>query len=168
MKFLAAFFLIQAFAASASEIDLAVIQFPEPKTAELLNEALKKVDLSAITNSDRTMTKEPALQYGTVLFIQSTNSANLNSSTRLRNVRADVSGAYNKGRIDVQITISEGSEVGLSSFNKRVFRGSDALPPGATRVISLRQIKRKSTVGEKGRLDIREKESTIALIARER
>ena len=65
MRFLAAFLLIQAVAASATEIDLALIQFPEPKTAEALNEALKKVDLSAITNADRTMTKEPALQYGT-------------------------------------------------------------------------------------------------------
>ena len=168
MRFLAAFLLIQAIAASASEIDLALIQFPEPKTAETLNEALKKVDLSAITNSDRTTTKEPSLQYGSVLFTQHTDSSNLITSIRLRDVRADVSGSYKNGRLDVQITISEGVDAGLRSFTKRVFQGTADLPLGSTRVISLRQIKRKSTVGEKGRSEVREIESTTALIARAR
>ena len=160
--------MIQAVAASASEIDLALIQFPEPKIAESLNEALKKVDLSAITNSDRTMTKEPALQFGTVLFTQQTDSSNLTTSTRLRDVRADVSGSYKNGQLDVLITISEGVDAGLRSFTKRVFQGSADLPLGSTRVLSLRQIKRKSTVGEKGRSEVRETESTTALIARAR
>jgi hypothetical protein len=77
MRLFAAVFLIQAVAAFASQIDLALIQFPEPKTAEELNEALAKVNLIEITNSNRTMTKQRALQNGTVLFAQSTDSANL-------------------------------------------------------------------------------------------
>lgn len=168
MRFLVAIFLVQAIAASASEIDLALIQFPEPKTGEMLNAALRNIDLSEITNSDRTTTKEPALKYGTVLFTQRTDSKTLNTSTRLSNIRADVSGSYKNGRLDVRITISEGVEAGLRSFIKRVYQGSAHLPLGSTRVISLRQIKRKSTIGEKGRSETRETEFTTALIARAR
>lgn len=166
MRLLAAILLFQAIAASASEIDLALIQFPEPKTVETLNEALAKVNLAEITNSNRTMTKEAALKYGTVLFTQSTSAANLNTSTRLGDVRADVSGSYKNGVLDVQITISEGVDAGFRNFTKRVYQGSGELRPGTTRVISLRQIIRKSTVSEKGRSEVRESETSTALIAR--
>lgn len=86
MRVFAAVFLFQAIAACALEIDLALIQFPEPKTAEALNEALAKVNLAEIANSNQTMTKERALQGGTVLFAQRTDSQNLDSSTRLGDV----------------------------------------------------------------------------------
>jgi len=119
MKLFAAVFLFQAVAAFATEIDLALIQFPEPKTAEALNEALAKVNLAEITNSNRTMTKERALQNGSVLFAQSTAASNLVSSTRLENLRADVSGSYKNGRLEVQITLSEGVDSGLRNFTKR-------------------------------------------------
>jgi hypothetical protein len=165
MRVFAAVFLFQAIAACASQIDLALIQFPEPKTAEALNEALAKVNLPQIANSNRTMTKERALQGGTVLFAQSTDSQNLDSSTRLGDVRVDVSGYYKNGRLEVQITISEGVDAGLRSFTKRSFQGVAELPQGTTRVISLRQIKRKSTVVEKGRSEVRESENSTALIA---
>lgn len=157
--------LFQSFAAWASEIDLALIQFPEPKTAVQLNDALAKVNLFEITNSNRTMTKERALQGGVVLFNQRTDSANLNTSTRLGDVRADVTGSYKNGTLEVQIIISEGVDAGLRSFTKRSFQGSAELPRGATRVIALRQLKRKTMVGEKGRSEVRESETTTALIA---
>lgn len=165
MRVFAAVFLLQAVVACASQIDLALIQFPEPKTALALNEALAKVNLAEITNSNRTMTKERALQGGVVLFAQSTDSANLNSTSRLGDVRADVSGSYKNGQLEVQITISEGVDAGLRSFTKRSFQGVAELPRGTTRVISLRQITRKSTVAEKGRSEVRESETTTALVA---
>ena len=165
MRVFVAVLLFQAVAACASEIDLALIQFPEPKTVEALNEALAKVNLAEITNSNRTMTKERILQGGVVLFAQRTDTANLNSSTRLADVRAEVSGSYKNGRLDILITISEGVEAGLRSFTKRTFQGSAELPRGVARVISLRQIKRKTTVAEKGRSEVRESETTTALIA---
>jgi hypothetical protein len=166
MKLFAAVFLFQALAAFASQIDLALIQFPEPKTAEALNEALAKVNLAEITNSNRTMTQERALQGGTVLFSQHSDSSALNSSTRLGDSRAEVSGIYKNGKLDIQITISEGVDAGLRSFKKRTFQGTAELPLGTTRVISLRTIIKKNTSAEKGRIDIRESESTTALIAR--
>lgn len=168
MRLFAAIFLIQAVAAFASQIDLALIQFPEPKTAEELNEALAKVNLIEITNSNRTMTKQRALQNGTVLFAQSTDSANLTSSTRLDNLRADVSGSYKNGRLDIQISLSEGVDAGLRSFTKRTYQGIAELPPGSTRVIGLRQITSKKTAAEKGRIEVRESQSTTAIIARAR
>lgn len=166
MKLFAAIFLIQAVAAFASEIDLALIQFPEPKTAEALNEALAKVNLADITNSNRTMTQERTLQGGAVLFAQRIDSSDLNSSTRIGDFRADVSGVYKNGVLDIQITMSEGVDAGLRSFKKRTFQGRAELPLGTTRVISLRSIIKKNTSAEKGRIDIRESESTTALIAR--
>ena len=168
MRLLAAVLLFQAVAASAAEIDLALIQFPEPKTTEALNDALGRVNLAEITNSNRTMTKERPLQGGVVLFAQCLDSSNLDSSTRLGDTRADVSGSYKQGRLEVQITISEGVDAGLRSFTKRSFQGAADLPPGTTRVISLRKITRKITTAEKGRAEIRETESTTALIARVR
>lgn len=168
MRLLAIVLLFQAVAASAAEIDLALIQFPEPKTAEILNEALAKVDLAEITNSNRTITKERALQGGVVLFAQSLDSSSLDSSTRLGDTRADVAGTYKNGRLNIQITISEGVDAGLRSFTKRSFQGLADLPSGATRVISLRKILRKIATAEKGRSEVRESESTTALIARAR
>lgn len=168
MRLFAAVFLIQAVAAFASQIDLALIQFPEPKTAEELNAALAKVNLAEITNSDRTMTKQRALQNGTVLFAQSTDSANLTSSTRLDNLRADVSGSYKNGRLDIQISLSDGVDAGLRSFTKRTYQGSAELPTGSTRVIGLRQITSKKTAAEKGRIEVRESQTTTAIIARAR
>lgn len=168
MRLFATIFLIQAVAAFASQIDLALIQFPEPKTAEELNEALAKVNLIEITNSNRTMTKQRALQNGTVLFAQSTDSANLTSSTRLDNLRADVSGSYKNGRLEIQISLSEGVDAGLRSFTKRTYQGAAELPPGSTRVIGLRQITSKKTAAEKGRIEVRESQTTTAIIARAR
>ena len=166
MKLFAAVFLFHAIAAFATEIDLALIQFPEPKTAEALNEALAKVNLAEITNSNRTMTQERTLQGGAVLFAQRIDSSDLKSSTRIGDFRADVSGVYKNGVLDIQITISEGVAAGLRSFKKRTFQGRAELPLGTTRVISLRSIIKKNTSAEKGRIDIRESESTTALIAR--
>ena len=168
MKLFAAVFLFHAIAAFATEIDLALIQFPEPKTAEALNEALAKVNLAEITNSNRTMTKERALQNGSVLFAQSTAASNLVSSTRLENLRADVLGSYKNGRLEVQITLSEGVDAGLRNFSKRTYQGAADLPPGSTRVISLRLITTKKTAAEKGRIEVRELETTTAIIARAR
>lgn len=168
MKLFAAVFLFHAIAAFATEIDLALIQFPEPKTAEALNEALAKVNLAEITNSNRTMTKERALQNGSVLFAQSTAASNLISSTRLENLRADVSGSYKNGRLEVQITLSEGVDSGLRNFTKRTYQGAAELPPCSTRVISLRLITTKKTAAEKGRIEVRELETTTAIIARAR
>lgn len=168
MKLFAAVFLFQVLAAFATEIDLALIQFPEPKTIDALNEALAKVNLLEITNSNRTMTKERALQNGSVLFAQSTAASNLVSSTRLENLRADVSGSYKNGRLEVEITLSEGVDSGLRNFTKRTYHGAADLPAGSVRVISLRQITTKKTAAEKGRIEVRELATTTAIIARAR
>jgi hypothetical protein len=166
MRCLAVLFLcLLTSAASARQIDLAVIQFPEPKTAEELNAALAGTQLAAMTNSDRTTTNVPYLKGGTVLFAQSGGLGILDSSTRLGALRADVKGALQNGRLDVRIDLSEGVKSGLRSFTSRSFQGAEALPPGSPRVIALRTITRKTQSGTKGAIKIGESSTTNAIIA---
>jgi hypothetical protein len=165
MKLFAAVFLFHTLAAFAMEIDLALIQFPESKTSEALNESLAKVNLAEITNSNRTMTKERVLQGGAVLFTQRVGISPFASSTRLGDFRADVSGTYKNGRLDVEITISEGVDAGMRTFIKKIYQGSADMPLGTTRVLSLRSINKKKASAEKGRMEIRESETSTALIA---
>ena len=157
-------FLLTA-AASAQQIDLAVIQFPEPKTAELLDAALAGTRLADMTNSDRTTTSVPYLKGGTVLFAQSTAISALESSTRLGATRADVKGIYRNGRLDLRIDLSEGVKAGLRSFSSRTYQGAAALPKGSPRVIALRTITRKIQTGSKGVHKVEEVSTTHAILA---
>ena len=70
LKFICLAVLAFGLAANASQLDLAIVQFPEPKTAGELDAALAKVDLAEITNSNRIMTKESYLKGGYVVFAQ--------------------------------------------------------------------------------------------------
>ena len=85
--------LVFSLVANASQLDLAVVQFPEVKTAGELDAALANVNLAGITNSDRTMTTESYLKGGYVIFAQSFPlSEHFASTTRISNSRADVRG----------------------------------------------------------------------------
>jgi hypothetical protein len=166
MRRLALLFLcLLTSAASAWQIDLAVIQFPEPKTEAELNAALAGTRLADMTNSDRTITKVPYLKGGTVLFALSGGPEILDSSTRLGAQRADVAGSYRNGRLEVRIDLSEGVKSGLRSFSSRTYQGTEALPPGSPRVIGLRSITRKTQSGTKGSIKIGEVTTTNAIIA---
>jgi hypothetical protein len=156
---------LQTLAASAAQIDLAVIQFPEPKTEAELNTALAGVNLADITNSDRTITRHPLLRHSNVLFAQTTSPAALNSSTRLGAVRADVRGTYRNGRIDIRIDLSEGVQSGLRSFSSRFYQGSAALSPGSPKVVSLRVITKKTNTAVKGVPKVEESTTCHAVIA---
>lgn len=169
MRRLALLFLcLLTSAASAQQIDLAVIQFPEPKTAEELNAALAGTSLVEITNSDRTMTSSPLLKGGTVLFAQSGGLGIFGSSTRLGAQRADVSGSYRSGRLQVRIELSEGVKAGLRSFSSRTFQGTEAIAPGSPRVIGLRTITRKTQSATKGVMQVGEVTTTNAILAQVR
>jgi hypothetical protein len=142
-----------------------VIQFPEPKTEAQLNEALAGTNLSDITNSDRTITRNPHLRSGSILFAQSTGLSSLSSSTRLGATRVDVSGAYRQGRLDLRIVLSEGVQSGLRSFSSRTYQGSTSITPGSPKVVSLRIITRKTNTSVKGVPKVEEISSCHALIA---
>lgn len=153
--------------ARAAQIDIAVIQFPETKTAAELDAALANVDLAEMTNSDRTMTKEPYLKGGYVVFAQSLPFASrFASSTRLSNNRAEVSGSAAGGRLSVSITLSEGVDAGLRRFSSRSYEGSGPLAAGQTRVLSLRQISGRTQVVVKGQPTLKETSLCSAVIAR--
>lgn len=144
-------------AASASQLDLAIVQFPEVKTVEELEAALANVNLTEITNSDRTMTTESYLKGGYVVFAQSLPvSSAFASSTRISNNRAEVQGKISGANIAVQVTLSEGVEAGLRRFSSRHYEANSQLTPGQPRILSLRQITGKSTVVTRGQPAIKE------------
>ena len=154
-------------AANAAQLDLAVVQFPEVKTAGELDAALANVDLAEITNSNRVMTKEPYLKGGYVVFAQSLPfSGSFSSSTRLSNSRADVQGQLAGGKINVKITLSEGVEAGLRRFSSRTYEANSPLLPGQTRVLSIRQISGKTTVAIRGQASVSETNLCSVIIGR--
>lgn len=159
---------LQTLTAFAGQIDLAVIQFPEPKDEAELNAALAGSKLAELTNSDRTITRNSLLRHSTVLFAQSTNSSALTSSTRLGAVRADVSGTYLNGRLDIRIDLSEGVKSGLRSFSSRTYQGSAAISPGSPKVVSLRIITKKTNTAVKGVPKVEETSTCHAIIAQVR
>jgi hypothetical protein len=159
---------LQTLTAFAGQIDLAVIQFPEPKTEAELNAALADVRLAEITNSDRTLSKHPLLKHSSVLFAQSTNTNALNSSTRIGAIRADVSGDYRGGRLDVRIDLSEGVKSGFRSFSSRTYQGSAMISPGSPKIISIRTITKKINTSVKGVPNVEEVTNSHAIIAQVR
>lgn len=162
------FLCLQSLAALAGQIDLAVIQFPEPKTEADLNAALAGTQLADLTDSDRTITRHPLLRHSNVLFAQSTSTSALNSSTRLGAVRADVRGTYRSGRLDIRIDLSEGVQAGLRSFSSRTYQGSALISPGSPKVVSLRIITKKTNTAVKGVPKVEESTTCHAVIAQVR
>ena len=144
-------------AANAAQLDLAVVQFPEVKTAGELDAALAKVNLAGITNSNRTMASESYLKGGYVVFAQSLPfSDRFSSSTRLSNSRADVEGRISGGNITVKITLSEGVLAGLRRYSSRAYEANAPLVPGQPRILSLRQVSGKTTLAIRGQASVSE------------
>lgn len=156
-KFILLALLVISLQASASQLDLAIVQFPEVKTVAELEAALANVNLAEITNSDRTMTSESYLKGGYVAFVQSLPvSPAFASSTRISNNRADVQGRISGSNIAVKVTLSEGVEAGLRRFSSRTYEANSQLTPGQPRILSLRQISGKATVVTRGQSAIKE------------
>ena len=159
-------FLFQTFSAFASQLDLAVVQFPEVKTAAELNAALASVNLAEITNADRTVTSVPYLKGGTVLFTQSHPSTDsLNSSTRLGNSRAEVTAAFQNNALQVEIRLSEGVDAGLRRFSSRLYSGSAPLSVGSPRVLAVRTILGKTNSVSKGKAEVKETVTCHVILA---
>ncbi|MEI6280087.1 MAG: hypothetical protein WCQ16_12005 [Verrucomicrobiae bacterium] len=167
LKFLCLAVFAFDLAANASQLDLAIVQFPEIKTAGELDAALAKVDLAEITNSNRVMTKEPYLKGGYVVFAQSLAATDrFSSSTRLSNSRADVRGQLSRGKITVTITLSEGVAAGLRRYSSRTYEANSPLAPGQTRILSIRQISGKSVLAIRGQPSVSETNLCSVIIGR--
>jgi hypothetical protein len=166
IRLVAIVFLFQTFSAFAAQLDLAVVQFPEVKTAAELNAALASVNLAEITNVDRTVTSVPYLKGGTVLFTQSIPSTfSLNSSTRLGNSRAEVTGAFQNNSLQVDIRLSEGVDAGLRRFSSRLYSGSAPLSAGSPRALAVRTIKGKTNSVSKGKAEVKETVTCHVILA---
>lgn len=159
--------LFQMLCASAAQLDLALVQFPEVKTVEDLNAALAGVDLAEMTNADRTVTTVPYLKGGRVLFSQSLDpAAGLDSSTRIGNSRAEVGGNLKNNFLNLEIRLSEGVDAGLRRFSSRNYKGSAKLQTGVARVVSIRVFTEKSNSVTKTVSEIKESMNCHVLIAR--
>jgi hypothetical protein len=142
---------------SAAQLDVAVLQFPEPKTAEEIHSALQGVHLADLTNADKTVTKISPIQGGQVLFAQSLPSApTFNSLCRLSNSQSSMVGRFSDGVLSLKITLSEGVNSGLHHFTSRKFEGSASLPLGPARVIAIRNIQAKTKSFTKGNASVKE------------
>jgi hypothetical protein len=131
----------------AGQLDVAVIQFPEPKSLAELQSAFATVNLFGMTNADRTRTaNHPYLKGGSVLFAQRLPVApgsGFSTSTRLKNSSADVTGRLDHGSIALPISLMEG-KAGLRTFQKKVHTGAGPLSAGSPRVLSFRQTRGRS------------------------
>ncbi len=153
---------------NAGRLDVAVIQFPEDKTPEGLASALAGANLFDITDSNRTMTSEPYLKGGYVIFAQSmpaSAGSKFSTATRLRNERVDVEGQLGSGTVSVTISVTEGVKAGLRSFEKSVYTGSGPLSAGSPQVLSIRQIRGKAPRVEKGQSKMATYNLTTVVVA---
>lgn len=166
IRLAALFVFLQTLIASAVQIDLALVQFPEVKTAIELNAALEGVNLAEITNADRTVTKVPALQGGRVVFFQSLPSTDqLASSTRLGNSRVDIAGTFKNHSLRLEICLSEGVDAGLRRFSSRTYSGSAPFSFGAPRVIAVRTTIAKKKSVTKAIAEVKETASCFVILA---
>ena len=165
-RILSLFLLIPWLSVSAAQLDVAVLQFTELKSADEINAALVGVSLSDMTNGDRTNTKISALKGGQVLFAQSLSSApNLHSYCRLSNNKVDLDGGYNNDILSLKITLSEEVNIGLRRLTSRIFEGSAPLPLGSSRVIAIRNIEGKSRSYTRGVVEVKNEFTCNLIVA---
>jgi hypothetical protein len=152
----------------AGRLDIAIIQFPEEKAPAELESTLAKVNLFEITNADRTRTTQPYLKGGYVLFAQrlpASPGSSFSTATRLKNASAEVEGQLGAGSVSVSISLMEGVKAGLRTFQKKVYSGSGALPPGSPRVLGVRQIRGRFPSIVKGQTKMENYSQTTVVVA---
>jgi hypothetical protein len=152
----------------AGRLDVAIIQFPEEKVSAELENALAKVNLSEMTNADRTRTTQPYLKGGYVLFAQrlpASPGSSFWTATRLKNASAEVEGNLGADTISVSISLMEGVRAGLRTFQKKVYTGLGPLPPGSPRLLGVRQIHGRSPSIVKGQTKMESYHQTTVVVA---
>ena len=152
----------------AGRLDVAIIQFPEEKASAELENALAKVNLSEMTNADRTRTSQPYLKGGYVLFAQrlpASPGSSFWAATRLKNASAEVEGHLGAGSVSVSVSLMEGVKAGLRTFQKNVYTGSGALPQGSPRLLGIRQIRGRFPSIVKGQSKIESYHLTTVVVA---
>ncbi|GAB4183913.1 MAG: hypothetical protein Fur0032_24910 [Terrimicrobiaceae bacterium] len=136
-----------ALPAFAGQLDVAVLQFSGPVDRDALAASLSGVQLAEVADANKIRSKDPILQSAGILFAQSipaVRGQKFASITRMGPAKADVRGSLGGGALDVEITLSEGAQTGISSFQRRNYRGSGSLPSGPASIIAIRESKGKS------------------------
>jgi hypothetical protein len=89
----------------------------------------------------------------------------LSTATRLKNASAEVEGRLGAGSVSVSISLMEGVRAGVRTFQKKVFSGSGALPPGSPRVLGVRQIRGRFPSIAKGQTKMETYHQTTVVVA---
>jgi hypothetical protein len=161
-------FLAAPLTAQAGRLDIFILQFVDERDQASIEEALGKVDMLKVTNSDRTETSVKGLRGGNVIFVQSlpiSTGQNFASSTRLDNRRADVSGTLSGSSVSVRVTLMEGVKVGLRKYKEFVYEGAGAIGGGVPHLISINRSTNKTMEMVKDRQRTITYDSTTIIIA---
>lgn len=160
--------LTTSLTAHAGRLDVFILQFTDDREQALIEEALPKVEMLKVTNSDRTETSVKGLRGGNVVFVQSlpiSAGQNFASSTRLDNRRADVSGSLSGSSVSVKVTLMEGVKVGLRKFKEFTYEGAGAVGGGVPHLISIQRSTNTSMTMVKDRQKTITYDSTTIMIA---
>jgi len=154
--------------AQAGRLDIFILQFIDDRDQASIEEALGKVDMLKVTNSDRTETSVKGLRGGNVIFVQSlpiSAGQSFSSSTRLDIRRADVSGTLGGSSVSVRVTLMEGVKVGLRKYKEYVYEGAGAIGGGVPHLISIQRSSNKTMEMIKDRQRTITYDSTTIMVA---
>lgn len=161
-------FLSAPLTAHAGRLDIFILQFIDDRDQASIEEALGKVDMLKVTNSDRTETSVRGLRGGNVIFVQSlpiSAGQSFSSSTRLDNRRADVSGSLSGSNVVIRVLLMEGVDVGLRKYKEFSYEGSGAIGGGVPHLIAIRHSSNKTMEMVKDRQRTITYDSTTIMVA---
>lgn len=156
---------------AAGHLDIAVIQFPEARDPAALAAAFSEVDLAKLTDGDTTRTRNAALKNGKVIFSQgfpASRGGAFRSATRIGAYRSDVNGSLGTSGIDFRVSVTEGIQSGIRSFEKKSYNASGSLPSGPATIVSLRQGEGKAPYVVRGKSTVEKFSFTIVVAAQYR
>jgi len=164
-------FLASIGSSLAGHLEIAVIQYPEARDPSALAQALSQVDLAKLVDGDTTRTRDPILKNGRVIFTQgfpANRGSAFRSTTRMGAFRSDVEGRLGRSDIDFGVSVTEGVQAGLRSFQRRKYSGAGKLPTGPATIVSLQQGQGKSPYIVRGKSKVEKYSFTMAVIAQYR
>lgn len=148
----AVFALLPA-SASAGRLDIAVIQYADARDQAEVAAAFAKSNLFEITDSDKVESRDKAIRGGKVLFVQSLSvspGSSFTNATRLGNQRADVSGSLSGNRMQVEISVQEGIDIGLRKFSRSAYSADGTLSGNTASIIAIKASQGRTATAVKG------------------
>ncbi|MGC1479913.1 MAG: hypothetical protein WA771_05390 [Chthoniobacterales bacterium] len=164
----AAVFATSTHPALAGRLDIAVIQYADARDTNEQAAAFAAADLFDITDSDSVESRDSSIRGGKVVFLQSLTispGSSFANSTRIENQRADVQGSFNDSRVQVEIMVQEGVDIGLRKFRRKTYSADGQLSGGQTSIIGIRSSSGKTASAIKGQTKVRNTSFSTLIVA---